>query len=206
MWNIGNEQNYQNGNNSNWYTLVEQLALTAYNIEKENYHPVCANNGNIYNIGNSDFKADDSSLVYLDLWAANMYEWDLSVKLNQYKTRSNKPIVLTEWGIDALDNRNHKEYESTQASFDSTNWSQIISSGDVCIGGTVFEFTDEWWKDSNGNPDKHDFGGYSTGAHPDGYSNEEWWGIIAVSPDTNGDGMDEWREREAYSMFKRNWK
>jgi len=35
MWNIGNEQNYQNGNNAHWYTLVQELAVLAYQIEEK---------------------------------------------------------------------------------------------------------------------------------------------------------------------------
>jgi hypothetical protein len=206
MWNIGNEQNYQNGNSKYWYSLVQELAVTAYNLEGERYHPVCANNGNILNIGNSEMKAEDASLTYMDLWAINIYEWDFTPTIQKYKTKTQKPIVLTEWGIDALDNRTKKEYEDVQASFDSTNWTQIIGNGDICLGGTVFEFTDEWWKDSQGNSQTHDYGGYQTGSHPDGYSNEEWWGVIAVSPDNNGDGFDEWRPRSVFYTLSKLWK
>jgi len=204
MWNLGNEQNYQNGNNSSWYSLAQELAVEAYKVEGEKYHPVCISNGNILNIGNATMSADDNSLPYVDLWAINIYEYNIAAKLDEYKNKSGKPIVVTEFGIDALDNRTKIEYENMQAAFDSVNWEQIKASDDVCVGATVFEFTDEWWK--GGTPAVHDYGGYQTGAHPDGYSNEEWWGLIAVSPDSNGDGVDEWRPREAYYMFQRNWK
>ncbi len=204
MWNLGNEQNYQNGNNSNWYSLAQELAVEAFKVEGEKYHPVCINNGNIYNIGEASLNADDNSLTYVDLWATNIYEYNIATKLNEYKNKSGKPIVVTEYGIDALDNRTKLEYENMQAAFDSVNWEQIKSSGDFCVGATVFEFTDEWWK--GGTPAVHDYGGYQTGAHPDGYSNEEWWGIIATSPDSDGDGLDEWRPRKVYYMFQRNWK
>ena len=204
MWNIGNEQNYQNGNNQYWYSLCQELATIAYNIEGEKYHPVAINNGEIFNIGNPSMYADDNSLTYIDLWGINLYNYNLASRINQYKTKTIKPVVITEFGIDALDNRTKQEYETMQAVFDSLNWQQIISVKDVCLGGTVFEFTDEWWKDKD--PWSHDYGGYSTSQHPDGYSNEEWWGIIRVLPDSNNDGLDEWIPREAYFMFKRNWK
>lgn len=204
IWNIGNEQNYQNGNNAHWYSLCQELAIIAYNIEGEKYHPVAINNGDIFNIGDPSKKADDNSLTYIDLWGLNLYNYNLSTRINQFKTKTIKPLVITEFGIDALDNRTKQEYESMQAVFDSLNWQQITSSKSVCLGGTVFEFTDEWWKDKD--PWSHDYGGYSTNQHPDGYSNEEWWGIIRVLPDLNNDGMDEWIPREAYYMFQRNWK
>jgi len=204
MWNLGNEQNYVNGNNANWYSLCQELAIVAYQIEGEKYHPVCANNGNIYNIGNASMKADDASLTYVDLWATNIYELNLTPRFETYRTKTNKPLVITEFGIDALDNRTKVEYEATQAIIDSLNWSQIITASDILLGATVFEYTDEWWK--AGDAQSHDFGGYATGAHPDGYSNEEWWGIISVTPDQNNDGYDEWRPRQVYYMFQRNWK
>ncbi len=204
IWNIGNEQNYQNGNNSYWYSLCQELAIIAYNIEGEKYHPVAINNGENFNIGNASMKADDNFLTYIDIWGINLYNYNLASRINQYKSKTIKPVVITEFGIDALDNRTKKEYEFIQAEFDSLNWQQILSVRDICMGGTVFEFTDEWWKDKD--PWSHDYGGYSTNQHPDGYSNEEWWGIIRVLPDSNNDGLDEWIPREAYYMFQRNWK
>jgi hypothetical protein len=210
MWNIGNEQNYSstpnNGNSQYWYSLVQEMAVAAYKVEGEKFHPVCAGNGGYANIGSVAKGADDASMSYVDLWASNAYEWNFGIFFTEYKKKSTKPIVISEFGIDALDNRTKTEYELTQAEFDSTNWNHIRTAGEVCVGGTVFEFTDEWWKDDKGNRTTHDYGGYSTGAHPDGYSNEEWWGVIAVTPDTDGDGLDEWRARKAYYMFQRNWK
>ncbi|MEW6060837.1 MAG: carboxypeptidase regulatory-like domain-containing protein [Bacteroidota bacterium] len=208
MWNIGNEQNYSstpnNGNSLYWYSLVQEMAIAAYKVEGEKYHPVCVNNGNLHNIGNASMKADDAALTYIDLWASNAYEVNFAPFFSSYRTKSAKPIVITEFGIDALNNATKTEYESTQATFDSTNWMQIRSANDVCVGATVFEFTDEWWK--AGDVNTHDYGGYATGAHPDGYSNEEWWGMIAVTPDADGDGLDEWRERKVYNVFKQLWK
>ncbi|MBU2446266.1 MAG: carboxypeptidase-like regulatory domain-containing protein [Bacteroidetes bacterium] len=203
MWNLGNEQNYQNGNNSYWYSLIQELAILAYNIEGEKYHPVCGSNGKFYNIGSPSMSADDASLTYMDLWASNIYEFDFSGSFASYRTKTKKTVVLTEWGIDALDNRAKIEYEDVQATHDSLNWTQILKASDICVGGTVFEFTDEWWKDKD--PYSHDYGGYATSAHPDGYSNEEWWGVIAVTPDTNGDGLDEWRARKVYYTLQKLW-
>ncbi|MGB9772584.1 MAG: carboxypeptidase regulatory-like domain-containing protein [Bacteroidota bacterium] len=204
FWNIGNEQNYQNGNNPYWYTLVQELAIVAFEVEGEKYHPVCASNGGFANIGDSSMDADDNSLTYMDLWATNNYEYDFTSSFANYRRRTGKPLVVTEFGIDALDNRTHQEYEDVQAAFDSTNWLQIRAAADVCVGATVFEFTDEWWK--AGDPWNHDFGGYPTGSHPDGYSNEEWWGTVAVTPDKNGDGLDEWRPRKVYYTLGRLWR
>lgn len=203
MWNLGNEQNVKNGANVNWFTLTQEMAIEAYKVEGAKYHPVCINNGGIMNVGLKGIKSNDSSLTYVDAWATNIYAVDLTNDFIAYKSKSNKPLVITEFGIDALDNRTKVEYETTQASHDSSNWAQIKSAPFI-LGGTVFEFTDEWWKE--GLAGTQDYGGYATTAHPDGYSNEEWYGLIRLSRDTNGDGVDEWYKRKAFYMFSRNWK
>lgn len=204
MWNIGNEQNWNNGNTRAWYSLVQEMAVAAYAVEGPGYHPVCANNGAFANIGDAAFDADDASLTYMDLWCANDYQTDFTPSFDTFRIRTKKPIVMTEFGIDALDHRTRQEDETKQESYDGANWSQILAASDVCAGGTVFEFTDEWWK--AGDPLSHDFGGSARSVSPDGYSDEEWWGLVAVTPDANGDGQDEWRPRSVYYMFQRTWK
>ncbi len=207
MWNLGNEQNYasnpNNGSSTYWYSLAQDLAKAAYEVEGDCYHPVCVNNGGLSNIGDKEKMADDKSLTCVDLWAANIYQMDFTPEFEAFRTKTEKPIVLTEWGIDALDHRTGGEYEDVQAAIDVGNWKQFREAQDVCVGGTVFEFTDEWWK--AGDSLSHDAGGYPTGAHPDGYSNEEWYGLIAVTADSNNDGLDEWRPRKAFYALKKEW-
>jgi hypothetical protein len=202
LWNLGNEQNYSFPAEQAvyWYDLVQEFAITAYELEGATYHPVAASNGDIINIGDATVRAADSNLTYMDLWGTNTYHLS-GPPFAAYRSRTQKPIVVTEFGIDALDDRTKTEYEDVQAAIDSVNWVAIRDASDVCIGATVFEFTDEWWK--AGDPSSHDYGGYPTGEHPDGYSNEEWWGLIAVTPGTGG--VDVWRPRQAFRMFQRTW-
>jgi hypothetical protein len=79
------------------------------------------------------------------------------------------------------------ESQSEQASYLNTLWldiAQELSANDqskVCLGGTVFEWNDEWWK--TGGVGVHEPDGYETTwnviAHPDGFANEEWFGIVS---------------------------
>jgi hypothetical protein len=90
----------------------------------------------------------------------------------------------------------------------------------VCLGGAVFEWSDEWWKAQatfGGQVGRHDNLGFYTSwnplGHPDAVANEEWFGqvstdrhprqsyfhlqedfaTVSVPPDLDGDGLpDAW--------------
>ncbi|MCR4439593.1 MAG: hypothetical protein QHJ34_13710 [bacterium] len=180
-WSLGNEQNLTNGDNWAWYSLVEDLAVTAFLAEGASYHPVACPNGDRTRIGLADYLARDSDLPYLDMWGMNLYKSDregFGPTFLLYSAFSSKPLWISEYGIDAYDNRNHREYELTQAVF-AKNRLLEMRRHPFCIGATLMAYSDEWWK--AGDPWSHDLGGYASSAHPDGFSNEEWWGIFRVS-------------------------
>ena len=75
-----------------------------------------------------------------------------------------------------------------QAAFNRGLWQEIaahLSALDLsgnCVGGTVFEWNDEWWKvrpDSGGSADVQENLGFY-GGHPDGFANEEWFALVAI--------------------------
>jgi len=199
VWSIGNEQNYVNGDNWAWYSLVEDLSIIAYIVEGKNYHPVATPNGDRYRIGLTDYLARDVDLPYLDIWGMNLYKSDhegFNQTFIMYSAFSSKPLWISEYGIDAYDNRINREYEIEQAKFARNRLIEMVNS-QVCIGGTLMAYSDEWWK--AGNPDTHDPGGYHTNAHPDGYSNEEWWGIFRVA---RGSTVDILTKRAVFDTLK----
>ncbi len=181
-WGLGNEQNYFNGNNSAWYSLTNEMAKAAYEIEGPGYHPVSIINGEINNIGDPTpgTETDDASLDYIDMWASNVYRgYNFGNFFQDYAGKSQKPLLISEYGIDAWDNANGQEYPETQSEWNKHQWEQIKAANGISVGGTIMAYSDEWWK--AGNPWSQDYGGYIiNGAHPDGYSNEEWWGLVKV--------------------------
>ncbi|MBF0254290.1 MAG: hypothetical protein HQL11_04115, partial [Candidatus Omnitrophica bacterium] len=71
------------------------------------------------------------------------------------------------------------------------------------IGGVVFEWMDEWWKSSNGPPDRHDVKPDMVFPFPDGYSQEEWLGIAGQG---FGKHTPFQRElRQAYDQIREMW-
>jgi hypothetical protein len=134
-----------------------------------------------------------------------------------------KPILLSEFGADCYDAYLNKEDQNMQAFFLESQWRQIYEniSGNKngagnCLGGTIFEWTDEWWKH---NPDDssgwlaHDTGaGWTSGSYyfdikaPKNMNmNEEWFGIVALSKDPNG-GLDIRTPRKSYYVIREFWK
>ncbi len=212
FWAIGNEDNYhyKGKDITDWYAMANEMAKQARDLEGKNFHPVAIVNGHILNIGDLSKKADDKSMAYIDIWGANVYmghSFEKSAMGNlfgQFARKSRKPLWISEYGIDAWDHVNKKEQQEAQAEWVGNNWDEIAKSS-VCIGATLMAYSDEWWK--AGDPDSHDFGGYGTDAwgktHPDNYSNEEWWGVVAVER-TEG-GIDKVIPRKVYYTLLERW-
>ncbi len=189
-----------------WYSLVELMAMDARTIQGNDYRPIAVVNGEISEIGFNALGASDSQLCHVDIWGVNIYRGASFGNLFQnYSTGpapySGKPLWIAEYGIDswhAGDDFFHPEIgvpnEALQASWNGKLWDEIINNRAVTIGGTVIEYSDEYWKD--GDPWRlaaapnfeQDYGGYCpnypyhTGSMPDGFFNEEWFGIMSVVP------------------------
>lgn len=206
MWAIGNENNLDYCSNQAWvnyfYTLGNDLAKISYSLEGENYHPVGIVNGDLGSLGLTSMKSSDEILNHIDYWGINVYpgrsfgDW-----FDNYNMLSGKPLLITEYGIDALNNTNQQEYEPVHSEWVIRQWREINSAESV-IGSTVMAYSDEWWK--AGAYYSHNPGGYSTSQHPDGYSNEEWWGVMRTVD--NGTGPDIMQPRQLYYDFQREWK
>ena len=193
-WGIGNENNLAyTGDIADWYALANELAHTAYLEEGADYHPALIVNGGMRHFGDTQLGSDDVSLSFVDMWGHNAYpgaSWHCY--FDYYERLSAKPLLLTEFGIDAYDNRVGAEYQSVQAAYVTAQWRGLRQHA---VGASVMAYSDEWWKADA--PWSHDPGGYGTHFHPDGFSNEEWWGMVAVQK--NGSGPDIMVPRQVYT-------
>ncbi len=217
MWSIGNELNadWMYGSQlADLFSLIKEMAEEAHMEEGVNYHPVTtplADSSLINSIA-----AYDTSVPSLDVWGANVYRGNtFGTLFNDYYPVSTKPLVVLEYGIDAYDAVNADEYENIgtayQADYAGALWGEILNNSDICIGGTIMAYSDEWWKGKystdTGCPDNdpliHSTCGYATQSHPDGYSNEEWWGIMRTAD--NETAPDNMEPREVYYTLQSLW-
>jgi hypothetical protein len=217
MWCIGNELNadWMYGQKlDNLFSLINEMALEAKQLEGRTYHPTTTPlmDVNLNNI----IKTYDKEMPGLSVWGANVYRGKSFGDLfSNYTGTSDKPLILLEFGIDALNNNTKQEYEMNgipqQSEHARSLWKEVEQNKAICVGASIMAYSDEWWKGKHSadpqckddDPLFHGFCGYSTGAHPDAYSNEEWWGIMRVIK--NGTQIDKVQPRNVYYELQKLW-
>ncbi len=214
MWCFGNEVNRVLEENdvdpSHWYSLVDECAERAHELEGEDFHPVTTANGDQrdWDIGDRGMNADDDSLPHLDLWSLQIYQGrSFDNAFEDYEELSAKPLLMSEFGCDAYDGRRNREDESMQREYLESQWLEIsenlssIDQDNVCLGGVIFSWRDGWYKSSRGEYSDHDTqSDWRNGAYEDPNMNEEWWGIVGISEDP-----EERILREAYDAIANLW-
>jgi parallel beta-helix repeat protein len=186
MWGIGNEDNYfYQKDVKDWYSLVNEMAKAAYGEEGDSYHPAAIINGGHTNIGDASKNADDAALNYIDIIGAIVYPEGGGDKedctfgdwFDEFEVKSEKPTYLAEYGADSWDSRIEEENQDMQARC-VAGYTEEMLDADVCLGGTIMEYSDEWWK--VGSASSQDPGGWYTSSQPDGMGNEDWWGVVGL--------------------------
>jgi hypothetical protein len=73
--------------------------------------------------------------------------------------------------------------EKMQADWNRSLWGDIVlnlsatDSLNICLGGCLLEFSDQWWKISPFF--SQETGGFKVpGGHPDNFANEEFFGLV----------------------------
>ncbi|HVJ21963.1 MAG TPA: carbohydrate-binding protein [Polyangiaceae bacterium] len=105
---------------------------------------------------------------------------------NLHPQYSGKPFFMSEFGSDAWNQNSGGVDEGMQRNGNNNLFKQILDNaktgaggqaGHKIVGGTVFSWSDGWWK--AGNPCSHEAGGIAPGVgpHSDLTFNEEYWGL-----------------------------
>lgn len=226
MWMLGNESNYgyvgdpdPKSNNAGLgsnakaqpeahYAFVNEVA--AMIKEMDPTRPVGFSNGEVVTI---DILAKHSHNI--DIFGVNAYRGSSGFGRSFWEdvqTQLDKPVFLTEYGCPAYYAGKEADFaEEKQLEYHRGNWEDIAGNtaglgyGNA-IGGTLFEFVDEWWK--SGLPPKfsskeHETVGDFRAAFPDGWMHEEWLGVFS-----QGDGSQSpylRQPRKIFDYYKKVW-
>jgi hypothetical protein len=122
----------------------------------------------------------------VDVWGLNIYRGSSFMDVfAQWQSISTKPMLIGEYGADSFDHSIMAENQSMQSNFDCGLWDEVYfnlapeRTNGIASGGLVFEWNDEWWK--NGNPSNRDHSTEINYGQPDGYNDEEWFGIVNIA-------------------------
>ncbi|MBN2482888.1 MAG: hypothetical protein JXD21_01640 [Candidatus Omnitrophica bacterium] len=239
MWILGNENNYTfSGKIGFWtspeieaietpynqvlkraeiyYSLVNEIALEIKKIDSR--HPVALGNGEI-----SMLNAAAKTCPDVDVLAVLSYRGKRFGNLfENIRYTFDRPVILAEFGCDSYDSLNNVPGEGIQAEYLGLQWRDIFSNtvpgGNPqgnCLGGVIFEWTDEWWKHNEGYSEGwcyHDTeAGWSEGAYyfdiraPNNMNmNEEWFGIVKIDPQEEK-GINPRIPKESYRVLSELW-
>jgi hypothetical protein len=241
MWVLGNENNYSClGQINRWstpeidketnpqkqkamrarlyYSFVNDIAREIHKIDPG--HPVALGNGELIGLEFAKDYAPDVDLVACIIYRGRTF----GNLFKSLKATFDKPLLLSEFGADAYDAFLKKEDQNMQAFFLESQWRQIYENlannkegAGNCLGGTMFEWTDEWWKHNEYDPNGwwvHDTdsnwsnGSYYFDIKAEGNKNmnEEWFGIVGLSGDQKEFGLDKRIPRKAYYVIREFWK
>ncbi len=164
-------------------------------------HPVATSYGDIDIDATGLRLADTQNYVNnvcssCDVWGLNIFRGsNFGSVFSQWKSISSKPIFMGEFGTDAFRTTNYPPLtcpvngsidEAAQASWDLSLWNDLalnLSAQDpnkTALGGTVFEFADEWWKVLPAGSQETCGHNQNLGGHPDKIANEEFFGIFDI--------------------------
>ena len=236
MWNLGNENNYSFDGRMNPWTTPEIEAMQSYREktqerarlyysfvnkltkkikEIDSRHLVSLGNGETVGLKIAAENCPDVDLLGCIVYRGKVF----GSFFKEVKRKFDKPVVLTEFGCDAFNAVKQKEDQRNQAKFLKSQWADIKynSAGGEgignCVGGAIFEWTDEWWKTSESDRDSwlvHDttagwgMGAYNFDAKAGKNMNEEWFGIVALSEDLEN-GINKRIPRKAYFVLQELW-
>ncbi|MCX5712019.1 MAG: hypothetical protein NTY47_02975 [Candidatus Omnitrophica bacterium] len=240
MWVLGNENNYSClGQVNAWstseidketdpqkqkemraevyYSFVNDISKSIHAIDPD--HPVALGNGELIGLDQANKYCQDVDLVACIIYRGKTF----GNLFNSLKATFDKPLFISEFGADAYDAYLDKEDQNMQAFFLESQWRQIYQNlatnkegAGNCIGGTMFEWNDEWWKHDESNPSgwkEHDIASnWSNGSYyfdikakDNKNMNEEWFGLVALSQESEN-GVNKRIPRKAYYVIRDFWK
>ena len=220
LWQLGNENNMPdtfsgvNATRTNASRQPEAYARFLGEVcdmihELDPDHPVGVGN---LNTGLLEFYAKHA--LSLDYIGVNAYMGGdgLGSTWKRVKNVFDRPVLITEYGCDAYWSQRGPD-EEAQRRYHKGCWEDITyhrgggAGVGNAVGGVIFEWLDEWWKDTRDGRDpldRHSVEPTIGMPFPDGFSQEEWLGIMGQG---DGKGSPFLRQpRKAYYEYMNLWK
>ena len=215
MWVLGNENNLPaefmglNATRTNasqypqaYAQFINEVAKMIHEIDAD--HPVA-----IGNLGLRHIEYFREYAPEIDILGTNLYpgKGGFGTLWEEAQKKFDRPVVLMEYGCDAYYQGRGIDEEG-QLEYHNGNWRDIVfhqAGGPYtgnALGGIIFEYMDEWWKDTFDNPeDEQNTKGQFPHPFPDNLSHEEWLGIVSQGSGKNS--PFERRLRKAYFYYKK---
>ncbi|MBU4312598.1 MAG: hypothetical protein KJ706_07765 [Candidatus Omnitrophica bacterium] len=197
-----------------YYSFVNEISREIHKIDPD--HPVVLANAELTDIDVASKVTQDVDILGCSIYRGKAFGSFFREVAMKFK----RPILIIEFGCDRYNSFLKEEDEGIQAEFIEAEWKEIAkntfegSGIGNCLGGFVFEWTDEWWKFNEENRpgwNMHDTAAsWSNGAYyfdikaPQNLNiNEEWWGVCALEKHK---GLDERKPTKAYFKLKELWR
>ena len=200
-----------------YYSYVNDLAKEIHSLDRN--HPVALGNGELIGLEVANQVSPEIDLVACIIYRGKTF----GNLFNSLKATFDRPLLLSEFGADSYDAYLNKEDQNMQAFFLESQWRSIYENladnkegvGN-CLGGAIFEWSDEWWKHNEYDSAAwgvHDTeSNWSNGSYyfdiqaPKNMNmNEEWFGIVALSQELEN-GLNSRIPRKAYYVLREFWK
>jgi len=169
----------------------------------------------IVGVGNMGLSLVDAYALYapeLDFIGVNSYPGSngFGALWISARTMIDRPVLIAEFGCDAYATAKGPD-EEAQSNYLKNAWEDIAYNAAGApgegnsIGGILFEWLDEWWKDTRGGDplDKQSAESTFEFAFPDGFSQEEWLGIAGQGSGRSSPFVR--APRKAYYTIKSLW-
>ena len=189
-----------------WWRQVEKMAEIIKNAAPGKLTGIAVHDDPNICGGAQEYMA---SCPHVDFWGVNTYQME---SLNTVFGATpqgpgyagiggpaHKPVVLTEWGVPATTRTDpHDRRTICQTGESIANAARPIYgivpqafSNPICIGLCYFEYSDEWW--SQGAPDDYTwYGGDTAAGFPNGYWDQEGFGLYQTIPGAGAGGGPIW--------------
>jgi hypothetical protein len=200
-----------------YYSYVNEIAKEIHALDPS--HPVALGNGELIGLEVANEVCPDidavACIIYRGKTFGNLFK--------SLRASFDRPIIISEFGADSYDAYLKKEDQNIQAFFLESQWRQIYGNvwnnpegAGNCLGGAIFEWSDEWWKHNENAQDTWSVldteSTWSNGSYyfdikaPKNMNmNEEWFGVVALTPELEN-GIHKRVPKKAYYVVREFWK